>query len=413
MKTNLENSFKNSLDNYELPYDSNAWASLESKLNQRMPVKKSPSKWLIAASVVGLLGVAGGTYFYTNSSEQTPIQETQQFAPDNSEQVILTENKNITASKVQKEEKSNSTSESTINKTEVSKGSEDIIIPLKETEKESNNNTLIVEKNNQNSTNGESTSLVSISVPDFKDLCLGESIQIKNTNKASLVLLTPNQEEKTIKGGQQLVYTPYAEGRYQIGYYLGNRLITKESFTVNPNPKAEFIIDESSIYKNGVPTTTLNATNSDLTYNWSFDGKSSSLKTQEAEAHFFTSGSHQIELTTTNKQGCKSTESKTITIEETYNLLAPNSFRPNEFDPKVNTFMPFALTERTSKFTLIIMDLNGNVLFKTNDSNEGWNGINNQTGQTYPSKTNFVWKVTLENPVEGERPFYNGTILIL
>jgi hypothetical protein len=413
MKTNLENSFKNSLENYELPYDSNAWASLESKLNQRMPVKKSPSKWLIAASVVGLMGIAGGTYFYMNSTEQEPIKQTQKTVENHTSQSQNNEDLTKVKSINKTEEKTALVSNLNTQQTAICKGTQEDISSIKESKKETETIVPVINKQKSNETNDEQTNLVSIQAPNLKNICLGENVIIDNTNKASLVLVTPNQEEKTITGGKQLNFISNVEGKHQVGYYLGNRFVSIESFEVFPNPKADFTVDESSIYKQGVPTLALSASNLDLAYTWTFDGKKSNSKSAEVEAHFFTAGSHQIELTTTNKQGCKTTERKTINIQETYNLLAPNSFRPNEFDPKVNTFMPYALTERTSKFTLVIMDLNGNVLFKTSDANEGWNGVNPHTGQTYPSKTNFIWKVTLENPVEGERPFYNGTILIL
>jgi len=40
MKSNIENSFKESLGNYELPYNADAWKALESKLDAKMPASK-------------------------------------------------------------------------------------------------------------------------------------------------------------------------------------------------------------------------------------------------------------------------------------------------------------------------------------------------------------------------------------
>ena len=71
----IEQNFKNSLENYELPYNATAWDSLSSKLDIEMPVSEATSpaasnfKWYIASSSVIILGVVAYFLFFNNNTE--------------------------------------------------------------------------------------------------------------------------------------------------------------------------------------------------------------------------------------------------------------------------------------------------------------------------------------------------------
>jgi len=65
MKNNIEQSIKESLKDYEMPYDAKAWESMSKVLDQRMPVsKKSNWKWYIgSATIIALTSV----WYYQSS----------------------------------------------------------------------------------------------------------------------------------------------------------------------------------------------------------------------------------------------------------------------------------------------------------------------------------------------------------
>ena len=112
-----------------------------------------------------------------------------------------------------------------------------------------------------------------------------------------------------------------------------------------------------------------------------------------------------------DKNGCAVSESKTITMKETYNLLAPTGFSPSNIDARLNRFMPYALLQRNTPFELIIIDTkNGATLFQTNDENNAWDGIDRRTGELVPVGSIWAWKVVLKYPQIGENPEYSGTI---
>ena len=48
MNIDFDKNIQKSLENYELPYDANAWSELSKKLDKTMPVTKKPNtKWWI------------------------------------------------------------------------------------------------------------------------------------------------------------------------------------------------------------------------------------------------------------------------------------------------------------------------------------------------------------------------------
>ena len=55
MKSEFEKNIKKSIENYELPYDSNAWDELSKKLDATMPVSKKPNlKWGLYSAIISV-----------------------------------------------------------------------------------------------------------------------------------------------------------------------------------------------------------------------------------------------------------------------------------------------------------------------------------------------------------------------
>src|SRR5690554_1340828 len=95
MKDNLENAFRNSLQDYEAPYDPKAWEAVSSKLGaQPTAVTGGTSrvfKWVLASVLVG--AVATGAFFLfdhptdVNTAEHStePIENNSVKAPMDNE----------------------------------------------------------------------------------------------------------------------------------------------------------------------------------------------------------------------------------------------------------------------------------------------------------------------------------------
>ncbi|MCX8487068.1 MAG: hypothetical protein ORN53_07855, partial [Crocinitomicaceae bacterium] len=72
MKDGLENSFKEALNQFELPYDAQAWESLNKKLSAKKWYQATQIKW--SAALVIAIGIAA--YFVLPTSAERSIKET-------------------------------------------------------------------------------------------------------------------------------------------------------------------------------------------------------------------------------------------------------------------------------------------------------------------------------------------------
>lgn len=103
---------------------------------------------------------------------------------------------------------------------------------------------------------------------------------------------------------------------------------------------------------------------------------------------------------------------ETITLRKRYNLNASEGFDPLDSRADVATFMPEALTVRNIPFELTIRDISTNeLIYRTRDASEGWDGIDPRTGELVAKNTKWIWKVTLFEPLEGEPSQYTGIII--
>ena len=119
-------------------------------------------------------------------------------------------------------------------------------------------------------------------------------------------------------------------------------------------------------------------------------------------------------ICSSNDLACKTTITKTISVENDYNLLAVNAFDPFSNDIRKSTFMPFALLKRGTQFTLIIIDpSDGGIVFSSSDASNAWDGNDKRNGKMVAPNKAFIWKVTISNPEQKEKQEYKGTIVRL
>jgi PKD repeat protein len=253
--------------------------------------------------------------------------------------------------------------------------------------------------------------MVAPTVPSVANICLNESTTINNPNKQELTVVGPNGIT-TIKGNSSLQFTPDSEGIYNLGFMVNGIFNSKESFVVKPFPKADFTIDETYNYENGAPSINLSTNSQGVAHSWAFEGQNGTTSGTETKAHFFYKGEYDISLTVTGSNSCKSTVTKSVQIDETYNLMAHNVFDPMSSDNRLNSFMPTGLAQRSADFRMIIIDpTDGAIIFETSDVSNPWRGLDKRNGQMVSANKAYIWIATLNNPLKGENPEYKGTIV--
>ena len=414
MKNNLENSIKESIKGYEAPYNAAAWTAMSAKLDAKMPTGStggSSFKWIAAGAAV--LVVASASYF--GLKEDTTTQENPITVAENTDNVSPqndnTSAENVTVTTQTNQDNTQTTSdnqaeEATANSNESNVETNGDVKPdleiLEIDQLQADNGDDKTDPSNNDNSKTDNTD-VTISIPSVADHCAGKIITLKNTNASEMIVEGPNYA-KTIAAGTTSILNFMDAGSYRIR--VGS---TTNSFEVKSLPKVDFIIDTDNKFDKGLPTTQLIGT-SGSNLEWSFNNITA--KGAEVDAHFFQKGNHSIELTSTGTNGCSNSITKDHYASSDYNLMAVNAFIPGHHDPLRNTFMPFALVERDVKFNLIIIDpKDGHTVFQTNDSSNGWDGIDKRTGTQVNKESTYIWKVTVENPERGESNEYAGNII--
>lgn len=476
MKDAFENNMKQSLEDFEMPYDSAAWTAMQSRLDATTPTpsfedkmkeglnaneypynpaawaamskrldkgsKGGFKKWYYAAGILGAAAITTAVILNLNSNdaskkEPTSTEKVQTSSNHNSVKTSGTSNgtQKVNTNTPHSVTQQNSNSD---DNTQVSNTAANVIDPNTMASNTGNPDPSVSSQNTENrqanTNNGQPTDyatannnindpiqgqqnntsdwkFVAPAIPEM--VCQGSVVQIENKNDYPLVIIYPNGLNWVGNDHQVTRLNPSLSGSYKLGYLKDQQFVEKSRFVVNDSPVAEFdFVDLSEKYLNGLPTIEVRATSNAATYEWEY--KNGTVHGEEVGLHFYEKGVHPVKLTVTDENGCSSTIEKTVNVNEKYNLLAMNSFRPNSSLQENTTFMPYALTERDANFTMLILDPNdGHVMYETSDASKGWNGIDQSTGSLAPAENAYIWKVTIMNPQTGEPNAYTGTILLL
>lgn len=188
---------------------------------------------------------------------------------------------------------------------------------------------------------------------------------------------------------------------------------------VYPLPTAKYSANPLSVFIPNQPTFFTNESSPDnLNYSWFFgDGEESAEK---SPSHTYkTAGEFQTRLIVTNTEGCKDT----FDLPNLVNALAessvetPNAFTPNPngspgtlYDPNDTSNDIFHPNIKgTEKYTLSIYSRWGELLFETNNPNEGWDGY--YKGNLCTQDV-YIWKIEATF-IDGKSLNKTGDLLLL
>jgi gliding motility-associated-like protein len=185
-------------------------------------------------------------------------------------------------------------------------------------------------------------------------------------------------------------------------FYPGNII-------VNPSPNSSFIINpqEVSIYEPIVEVITdpLLAGESSILY--MADGAQYQNTTIVKHAYSDT-GTFAVTYVVINAYNCTDTLVKYVRVNPETNIFVPNAFTPDG-DGTNEVFLP----EITGalEYEFLIFDRWGQVVFKTNDPNTGWNGLKDNAGMTMPMDV-YTFVINIKD-LNQEFVTRNGTIMLI
>ena len=413
---NIEDLFKKSLKDHELPYDKKAWSEMSKQLDARNTGISNGMKWIFSAAVIAVLVT---TYLFVSSNEaskerQAELIQTEDAPADeiNNEDQIKAPLQNELKSKDQEADKEFDE--------EVCCGDEAIVVQKPIVEEQ---NVISVVTTDLQQPVYREVAIDPIAKNEIKsplyfakpqDHCLNSDFSYSNANEKSIFLLSPLDVLEEIGAKETLNIKLDQKGKYQIGT-LNQDQEFKEfvSFEVHQPTVIQLTAKDYLNFENGLPELNVQAF-SNHTLDWTLNGENIAQKSNSENFYLFDKGSYIIKASTTDVNGCQSADQVGFYVEKNYNLLAVNAFTPNSMDQRNTSFMPYALTKRNATFKMIIIDpSNGAVIFETMNADQPWTGINKNTGELVEDNKSFVWKVVLQNPEKGESPEYMGTVVRL
>ena len=413
MDDKINEIFKSALEGHEMPYDANAWKAFESNLDgKQVPKKSNLWKWLTGtAALVAIISV----FLAIEPSKQVKSSEknTRELLSNKKKTEIISNEVKASQIKEQLAKKEIKT------KTLLNLLQEEIptiasvIINLNDEGPLKSN---IINNDSEINTSDNNYNIVDQQVfyPEIEINCVNEEQWIENKNSFNLLLQTPAGEEIVLVANQKTLITAKTKGTYKIGWYIepNNFNVYKSKF-INDVPALDVLTEELN-YDNGLPTLPVKFRTNEEEVVTQYDNRSITSNSSEQNIYLFEKGDIQIRFTASNIHSCKTTVVKEISVNENYNLLAVNAFDPYSSDNRKNSFMPFALTKRTSPFVLVIIDpADGGVVFQSNDANNSWDGYDKRNGKMVAQNKAFIWKVSLQNPEKKEKSDYKGTIIRL
>ena len=458
MRDNLEKIFKEKLESFEADFDNSAWNAMEERLDKSAQGGQGGGSSLIywmAAVIATALLVGAAVYLLNDDNTDNTIALNKQVE---AEKIVEPEEESVRAieldetTEIKPAVEKNATEEVSVisNQTETPTIHEDEkltpnikTVKSKDSYVETNHKTgkEIPSKKDDTKELKEPLPYKSIDAPIIDEevdtpvkkpakrrfisgvveqkpiasnivtLCSGEPLIIKNPSQdKETVRVAYDNQEIDIPAGQ---YTQLSLTNTSTIYFLNeeSEVIHEQEVIVNAKPQVDFTY-EANVYEDGLPVVKLESFGDFEKTSWQIDDHEIISSGSAPTVNLFEKGSYEVTLNVTNENGCSVNKTRTITINDNYNLMAVSAFRPNDADPRNRTFMPFSLTQRSVQFVLTIIDPKDNgVVFTTKDPSQPWDGTDQRTGKMTPKEKTYMWKVQLENPLPNERAVYVGTIL--
>ncbi len=130
-------------------------------------------------------------------------------------------------------------------------------------------------------------------------------------------------------------------------------------------------------------------------WQWFFDGKGFASR-QNPTFTFKDSGLYNVKLLVANQFGCTDSITKRLDVEPRVTYWLPNAFSPND-DGANDVYKGTGIVAGIKGFDMKIWNRWGELIFQTNNPNEGWNGQKNNIGDPSPQGV-YLCVVTYSSP---------------
>jgi len=266
---------------------------------------------------------------------------------------------------------------------------------------------------NYSSTTVNVTNLAFPTITATKDsICVGTSSVLTASHPDN----SPMQWS-TGESTPSITVSPSVTTDYVISATMAGGCVTTDTFTVTvmPLPVPAFIASPTDIYvENGVGTVYCNSLTPEGNHLiWNFgdeDSQDNIVEDVPDPTHDYTRpGYYAITLTAIDSNSCVDSIKSRVQVTVPYFFYIPNALSPNG-DGINETWAPQGQGVDPANYLCVIYDRNGNVLFKTTNPYDYWDG-RSKAGQRLPAGV-YVYYISFTT-LNGEEKVYNGSITLV
>ena len=414
----FEKRIKDSLEEFEVPYNSADWAQL-----QRSLTGGTNGRWgstgLYLLLLTGGLAIGAGSYWFLRNEpiaaigKEVPTSSgprvNAQIEPTAPEGVSVTGAQ--ASAKIQKADIASTSGQHATQPT-----SNTNVQPIKESAADRTGEVMTGEVKKATSSNDRPNDLAFRA--SATEGCPGTSIEFAVNSMPENAIYLWNFGDGSFSNQSDPDHTFAKSGKFEVMLSLSNtgggNIQSKPSsdlIVIHEAPQATFTTMKME-YEGHIPSVHFeNRSQGGRSYHWDFgDGTTSAIA--HPDHVFLKKGVYPVELTVTNEKGCVDKQEREIRIDRDYNLDAPASFSPNG-DGQDDLFMPDALRTLGVRFQLAVHDANtGRKVYETSDATKPWTGRVDNRNEACPTG-DYVWMAQIKEGAHLGEVTFNGKVSLV
>ncbi|HNW68382.1 MAG TPA: gliding motility-associated C-terminal domain-containing protein, partial [Bacteroidales bacterium] len=175
-----------------------------------------------------------------------------------------------------------------------------------------------------------------------------------------------------------------------------------------PGPHAEFTVNPS-VFLQGSADSRFSDLSDGSVVSWLYDFGDGSFSNQQNPFHLFEDeGEYAVVLTVTDENNCIDTAMQPVTVIPNVIIYVPNAFTPTG-DGMNDIWMPVLTNMMKNNYLLIVYSRWGEIIFKSNDTNVGWDGTCN--GKPAPPEV-YTYMIEYYN-LMGKKEIKTGIVTLV
>lgn len=188
-----------------------------------------------------------------------------------------------------------------------------------------------------------------------------------------------------------------------------NQIVSVSSITVNPAPIGGFIATPTLTTIFDPDISFFNIANPANIVSWYYNFDDGTGSNEINPTHTYaTWGDYYVTQTVTNNYACSHTVKLLVRVLPEFRFWIPNAFTPGNKDDLNDIFKPLVIG--VEDYTFMIFNRWGQMIYKTNDTEAGWNG----TFKNQPCTDDvYVWKCEFKNIVTNEKESRVGYVTLV